>query len=314
MSGIWWKTWCVVLAGGEGSRLAPLTHALCGRPIPKQFAVLTGNESLLQSTLRRMTGVIAPERTVVVVAEEYAGLAAAQLEQYAGVTIVTQPRNLGTALGILLGLAHVRARAPGARVVITPADHYIPNPDPLYRQLARALCHGPNAITLAGVTADSAETEYGWIVPGAAIAEDLQEVQCFVEKPSAARATELLAAGGLWNTFVFASSVPRLWRLFEDALPVPTHELWRCIKSGDPARLRAAYAQLAPANFSQDVLERCPELRVTTVQNSGWTDFGSVERVLHSAAARPDVLQAGARLLASVASRPPPPQASGVAA
>ncbi len=294
MSGAWWNTWCVVLAGGEGSRLAPLTQALYGRPVPKQFAELAGKGSMLQNTVERMRAAIPAERIVVVVSEEHAALARAQLEPYPGTTIVPQPRNLGTALGILLGLAHVRRMAPRGRVVITPADHHIPRPKPLLRQLARALSHDPTAITLAAVTADSPETEYGWIIPGAGVLDDLHEVKTFVEKPSAQRATELLSAGGLWNTFVFATSVERLWKLFEDTLPDQTRTLWNA--AGDPERLRAAYATLQTVNFSHDVLERCSGLRVITVRDSGWTDFGTPGRVLGSAAVRRDVVLAGASL------------------
>src|SRR5712691_5007185 len=119
--------WAVVLAAGDGARLRPLTRLLYEQDLPKQFAVIEGGRSLLQSTLDRLAARFPAERTVVV-GKSQETVARHQLRDFAGVEIVAQPRNLGTGPGLLLPLARVRAREPGARVAVFPSDHHVPSP------------------------------------------------------------------------------------------------------------------------------------------------------------------------------------------
>ena len=94
--------WGVVLAGGSGTRLASLTRALYGFDLPKQFACIHGSRSLLQLTLDRISPVVAPSRTVVVVTREFEALAREQLESYPEVDLAVQPANRGTAPGMFV--------------------------------------------------------------------------------------------------------------------------------------------------------------------------------------------------------------------
>ena len=65
----------VVLAGGEGQRLAPLTRALYGTDRPKQFAVLSGERSLLQTTIERAARLTVLDRISVIVTAHHEALA-----------------------------------------------------------------------------------------------------------------------------------------------------------------------------------------------------------------------------------------------
>src|SRR5437870_2584846 len=94
----------IVLAGGEGSRLAPLTRRIYGVPVPKQFASLTGERTLLQQTLARISPLFPPARTLVVAPRSHAGTALTQLGLHPGVDLLLQPANRGTGPGILLPL------------------------------------------------------------------------------------------------------------------------------------------------------------------------------------------------------------------
>src|SRR5687768_8299517 len=91
--------WAIVLAAGKGSRLGPLTKALCGRELPKQFVALTTDRTLLQETMERISGLIPPERTVVVVSDRYQEIARVQLVDYPGCEVVVQPLDRGTGPG-----------------------------------------------------------------------------------------------------------------------------------------------------------------------------------------------------------------------
>src|SRR5450432_3694667 len=98
------KEWALILAAGQGQRLARLTRALYGHEVPKQFAALDGDRTMLQQTLARANQLTPSDRCVVVVSEEHGALARDQLITFAGVRIVEQPRNVGTLPGLLLPL------------------------------------------------------------------------------------------------------------------------------------------------------------------------------------------------------------------
>src|SRR5258705_10322204 len=160
------KPWAVVLAAGDGTRLRPLTRLLYGEDLPKQFAAIEGERSLVQVTLDRLAAHYAPERTVVVVGKPYEAVARRQLRGYEGIDVVIQPRNLDTGPGLLLPLARIRARDRSARVAVFPADHYVSRPKQLLEGVASALDAAARpGLTLHCVQVHQAETENRAIAP-----------------------------------------------------------------------------------------------------------------------------------------------------
>jgi mannose-1-phosphate guanylyltransferase len=284
------RPWAVVLAGGSGQRLAPVTRALYGKPLPKQFCRLGCGASLLQETVQRLRPTVSPPRTVVVVEASRRRLALRQVGA-GGVTVIGQPLDRGTASGLLLPLMHVLGRDPDATVVVTPSDHGIADSALFRRGIEDAVAEvqaDGSRIILLGVEADAPRTDYGWILPqdrGASRTEGSgsHPVARFVEKPPVAEARMLLGMGALWNTFVMVGKGLAFLNLFRRRLPATARffEKWaRMDESRRDAWLQARYDLLEPANFSHDVLESAPNLAVYTWPASlGWTDLGTPERL-----------------------------------
>ena len=279
------ETFVVVLAGGEGTRLAPLTRALYGHDLPKQFAVLAGDKSLLQQTIERALRLTAAERVMVVVTEHRAEIAREQLAPYPGVELAIQPRNLDTGPGLLLPLARLLARAGSARVVFLPSDHYVADEAPLATAV-RASAHGElnRRLSLIGVAPTGPEVEYGWIVRGRRLGHsNAYTVTRFAEKPEAPVAEKLWRDGGLWNTFISAGPVRVFWDLASRYLPEHVAAFERYAAAirtpHEAAALADAYHAMPTANFSRDVLAHATDLAVLPVAGSGWSDWGSPQRV-----------------------------------
>jgi mannose-1-phosphate guanylyltransferase len=280
--------WSIVLAAGQGKRLANITTALCGRWLPKQFVALTTRRTLIQETVERTADLVPATRTVVVVSEKDEPIARAQLVGYRGIELVRQPTDRGTAAGLMLGLAHVRARDPQAEVAVFPADHHVQFPTAwtnAVRQARFVSRAAPDGVALLGAPADRPATDLGWIVPGAKLSASFAAiVREFVEKPPQDQAEKLLQAGGLWNTMVVVGRLSALWRLARNHLPPMALHFERYLAALHHRRahqvLTLRYQRMAPADLSRDILQLAPGLGVVPVIGSGWFDCGTPERLI----------------------------------
>jgi mannose-1-phosphate guanylyltransferase len=308
-------TWVIVLAGGEGTRLAPLTTALYGRPLPKQFATLAGKRSLLQATLIRARSLAPWPRVLVVANEQYLDLAERQCREVGGAMVVAQPSNRGTAAGLLLPLAHIHAADAAARVVVLPSDHYVSRPRVLEEWLGDVAALRPRAedgILLVGVRPDAPMSDYGWIVPGSALTigqPAIHEVAGFVEKPRREVAAALMRKGALWNTFIMCGHAGAFWTAARQGLgghAARFMELAGALGApGASGQLRRLYTELPEASFSIDVLQRAPSLRVAAAPPCGWSDWGTPDRVLDSLAGTPALESLKRRLRPALSAEQP---------
>lgn len=251
---------------------------------------LAGERSLLQTTIERAATLTTLDRISVIVTAHHEAIAREQLARYPGVELVVQPRNLDTGPGLLLPLVRILARAGSARVVFLPSDHHVSKAAPITEALQGAQADElDDRISLLGVTPTGPEVEYGWIVRGERVANTGGfTVQRFHEKPTSAVAEDLWRSGGLWNTFISTGPARRFWELARRYLPGHTHRLARYTASiggrDERAALLAAYNGMPASNFSRDVLSHAGALAVLPVAGSGWSDWGSPQRVFASLA------------------------------
>lgn len=280
-------TWSLVLAGGDGTRLRELTTLLAGAPIPKQYCRITGDRSLLESTLDRIAPLAPPERTMVIVNRDHLGLAEAQLGHVPSANVLVQPCNRDTGPGILLSLLALEQRCPGASVAVFPSDHYVAN-DAAFRacvqRAALVVEQVPDKIALLGIEPDHPASGYGYVVPSRPLplpgADAAYHVATFREKPDRAAARRIVRRGALWNSLVMVFRTARVLELVQAMRPDDYRALAGA--SRDQARLDGRYAALAAWNFSSDFLAHVPgELIVLRADHTGWSDWGtrqSIER------------------------------------
>jgi mannose-1-phosphate guanylyltransferase len=302
--------WAAILAGGDGMRLQALTTTLSGDRRPKQYCrLLGGSMTLLDETRERVGRVVPPEHTVFVVTqphEKYYSSALADVPQW---NVFAQPLNRGTMAAVVYTLARLKSIGADGIVGFFPSDHY-------YRD-STVFCHAvsmaywqakrrPDRVILLGAQATHAETDYGWIEPGAVLPTQqhaagchwpLRYVERFVEKPTASVAEAMLSRGCLWNTLVVIGHMDALTSMLIDVNPDVADMMADLVQASangqDPGELARVYRRLQRADFSSDALAAAPDrLYVMTVPNLGWTDLGRPERVVDVLAERHQVLVA----------------------
>lgn len=277
--------WVIILAGGSGARLSSLTTNADGVVVPKQYCSLRGGRSLLLDTIGRALQLAPRSRIVVVVLAEHEIWWRQQLTGSSTENILVQPQNRGTAAGLLLALASIRARDLHARVVMMPSDHCIDQPAVMTATLQRALQQvqlDPSRVVLLGITPDNPDTGYGWIVPGTPRGQ-AHLVDSFVEKPPLKQAEALLAQGALWHSFLCAADATMLWNLCHARQPLLTTTLLDAFELPEPRRraeLERAYALLPSVDFARDILPGAEDrLLLLPVPPCGWTDLGTPQRL-----------------------------------
>jgi mannose-1-phosphate guanylyltransferase len=285
------QRFAIILAGGDGTRLRPLTRRITGDERPKQFVSILGN-TLLEITRRRVESKVLPENILYVVTQQHNEFYVPILSDIDGDYVVEQPCNLGTAPAIIYSLVKLALIDPRAAVALFPSDHYFSN-DSRFMSAVESAYEAvgviPDTVVLLGIKPDSAETSYGWIETETSILSSMPgaitRVARFWEKPSTDVARSLMSRGCLWNSFVMVGHVDAFLKLIDAAIPEVFEQFanarWTLSTQREPEEMRAVYSRLSSTNFSSDVLERCPErLAVLPVENVGWSDLGEPARVL----------------------------------
>jgi mannose-1-phosphate guanylyltransferase len=284
--------WAVILAGGDGTRLRPLTRMISGDERPKQFCALLGDETLLNQTMRRTALTISPNRTLLILTETHERFYASLLADLPRDSLVIQPKNAGTAPAILYTLLRMSKIAPSSAAAFFPSDHYFSDDAVFMAQVETAfeIVRGrDDLVVLLGIEPEWPEPSYGWIEPvsseSAKKAGALWWVRRFWEKPAPELARELMERGCLWNSFVMVGRVSAFLKMIRHAAP----ELYASFAALEPALhthqeemlVRKLYSRLDDVNFSQHVLAaHPPSLAVLRVGGMKWSDLGEPQRAL----------------------------------
>ena len=271
----------VLLAGGSGTRLWPLSRA----SYPKQFARLLGDQTLFQASATRLAGpgFAAP---VVVAADPFRFIVTEQLGQ-AGVVpdaVLIEPDGRDTGPAVLAAALHVAARDPDALMLIAPSDHAIPD-DAAFRACLAAARDAARAgqIVTFGITPDRAETGYGYLelsdIPATGSDPAPVPLLRFVEKPDATTAAQMLADGRyLWNAGLFLFRADTILAAFKAHAP----EMHSAVTAACDAATRdlgfirldpAAWAGTPSLSVDYAVMEKASDMAVVPF-DGGWSDLG----------------------------------------
>lgn len=282
--------WGVILAGGDGKRLLPLTRTITGDDRPKQFCSVMGDGTLLQQTRRRISKLVPPQRTLLVLTKAHEPFYSDHATGIPQSGMLIQPCNRGTAPAIVYSLLNLREMDPEAIVAFFPSDHHFSDDEAFASHMEAAYAAAASLlehVILLGIPPDSPEVEYGWIEPGvsSAMPSSVFPVSRFWEKPRQKVAASLMAQGCLWNSFVMVGRLSAFLNSIQRALP-SLLDRFESIRSSSltasaDTELGELYSGIPTISFSQDVMSVRPmDLAVLCATGLGWSDLGEPGRVL----------------------------------
>ncbi|KPQ05531.1 MAG: mannose-1-phosphate guanylyltransferase ManC [Rhodobacteraceae bacterium HLUCCA12] len=275
----------VLLCGGSGTRLWPLSR----KAFPKQFARITGDESLFQQAASRLSGNgFAPP--MVITGNDFRFIVTEQLaaSEIAPQAILIEPEGRNTAPAALAATLVLAQTDPDALMLVAPSDHVIPDAAAFRAAVSAA---APQALAgdlvTMGITPTHPETGYGYLelAPGArADAGDPQPLARFVEKPDAARAEEMIASGNyLWNAGIFLFTA----RVLIDAFRALAPDVLTPVEAAvSDAQTDLSFLRLAPVawdgvpdiSIDYAIMEKARNLAVMPYA-AGWSDLGGWDAV-----------------------------------
>ena len=274
------KIYPVILSGGAGTRLWPLSRAV----LPKQLLPLVTDKTMLQDTVLRLAGwpeIMAP---LIVCGNEHRFLVAEQLREIkcAPLGILLEPSGRNTAPAVAAAALFLQAHDPEALMLVLPADHVITDRDAFRAAVVSAAAFArEGALTTFGVVPTGPETGYGYIRRGAAMADaGAFKVDSFVEKPDLATAQSFVADGGYyWNSGMFlfqaATYISEL-KQFQPAIAAATEAaVSQAYRDMDFCRLdEQAFAASPSDSIDYAVMEHTRHA-VVVPADIGWSDVGS---------------------------------------
>jgi mannose-1-phosphate guanylyltransferase/mannose-6-phosphate isomerase len=283
----------VVMAGGGGTRLWPLSRA----GFPKQFLALGGKETLFQAAVARLQGLsdagFALAAPVVVGNDEHRFLVQEQLRELglpSPAALLLEPLGRNTAPAMTLAALHA---TDDPVLVVVPADQTVSDGAAFRAAVSSAIrIAAEGAICILGITPDRPETGYGYVLAEPA-GVGAARVARFVEKPDAATAARYLAEGGYyWNSGIFVLRASMWLAALEQFRPdilAAVRAAWAG-RSTDAQFVRPdrnAFEAVPSESVDYAVMERCPgsrfDLRIVPL-DAGWNDLGAWDAVWQQAA------------------------------
>lgn len=268
------KVFPVLLAGGTGSRLWPVSREL----FPKQLVNLAGTDSLIQNTIKRMSPALNAKNVRIVCGDDHFYEVSRHLEEIkipSDGKVISEPCGRNTAPAILLAVLSILKKEKDAVILVFPSDHVIRDKKEFHASLKKAVALAEmNKIVTFGIKPSYPETGYGYIEGGKKVNGNAFAVKRFVEKPDEKKAGRYLKAGNFfWNSGMFAFKASVMVSEFQAHQPAILKGIKKIVSSGNDVP-RKLYEKVPDISIDYAIMEKTKKGVVLPV-DFGWSDIGS---------------------------------------
>lgn len=275
-------SYCVILCGGRGNRLWPLSR----EAKPKQFQdFLRSGASQLQQTYHRFATIFPKERIIVATNQAYHKLVHEQLPDLPEGNILEEPILYDTAPVFMRTACHIAAKDPEAVILFTPCDHYVVGESQFLAHVVQCLdfaSRKEELITL-GIRPTRAETAYGYIQFSDVEEEgNFRRIKAFTEKPGEEQARLFIESGEFyWNSGLIFGRAEYFIEEIKRHLPevaavfLPAWEKGLFGTAEEQKYVDNYYSYLPRVSFEYGVMEKISNAYILPTDDFMWTDIGT---------------------------------------
>ena len=267
--------WCIIMAGGIGSRFWPISNV----DNPKQFIDVTAvGKTMLQLTFRRFEQLCTREHIVIVTGEQYVERVREQLPDLLPYQVLGEPLRRNTAPCVAYAAAVIATMDPEATIIVSPSDHAIFKEKSFLRDMLQAVrtVQQHDWIITLGAQPVRPDTSYGYIqfherssVEGA---DNLHPVVTFTEKPPVEMARQMIASGEFfWNAGIFVWRLTTLQEAYRRHLPAIAESFFSLSADTEAARLERVYSTCEAVSVDHGIMEKADNVYVLSA-SFGWSD------------------------------------------
>ena len=270
------NTFCVIMAGGIGSRFWPMSR----KHMPKQFLDILGTgKSFIRATFERFLPLVPVENFYVVTNTMYKDLVLEHIPELDPKQVLCEPIRRNTAPCIAYAAYTLQKEHPNANMIVTPSDHLILNEVDFHAIIKECLDYAErnDALMTVGIRPSRAETGYGYIQKSN---NDLiSRVKCFTEKPHLELAQTFVECGEFfWNSGIFIWTVENIIKAFEKHLP-DHHALFEAAKNDigterEQKALEQVFSESKSISVDYGIMEKADNVYVRC-GDFGWSDVGT---------------------------------------
>ena len=263
------KIFAVIMAGGKGERLWPLST----EERPKPLISLNGQQTLLEDTVQRLFPLLNAEN-VFVITDEKSAVQSREILMLPAENIIAEPCRRNTAPCIALAAALIKRRCEDATMIVLPADHRITPVKRFQEDLMDCIEQAQTgSLTILGVTPDKPATGYGYINAGEKIAPGIYKVNAFKEKPDFETAQHYMMDGNYWwNCGIFVWQVQAIAEAFQKYIPSLYEKLESWAKGGD---YTLDFEKCEKISIDYAVMEKADNVAVKQASFQ-WNDLGTL--------------------------------------
>jgi len=274
-----------IMAGGSGTRFWPRSRMAK----PKQYLSMFGEDSLLQSTIKRFSRFTEPEKIYIVSSKNQTGELEKQAHMLPKENLIYEPIGKNTLPCIGLAAIFAEKENPDGIMVVSPSDHLIENDGPFFETLEAAvnIAETKNGIVTIGISPTYPATGYGYVQVNKDTVEEEKirqfKVERFVEKPNHSTATDYLEQGGFyWNSGMFVFKVSVFLEAVKEFAPGLYNDLRKIQDDmGSPTfmqTLDTIYHAVESISVDYGIMEHAQNIYLVE-GNFDWNDLGSWESV-----------------------------------
>ncbi len=271
------NNYCVIMAGGIGSRFWPMSRT----EFPKQFIDILGTgQTLIQQTFERLLRLAPKENIYIVTNDLYKSLVLEQLDVTED-QVLCEPSRKNTAPCIAYANYKIATKNPNANIIVAPADHLILKEEKFVEVMETALNFTANndALVTLGIQPSRPDTGYGYIQFDDSGSDELKKVKTFTEKPNLELAKQFLDSGDFsWNSGMFIWSLKSINKSFESLLPemdsLFKEQEGKFGTASEIQAIESIYSETKSVSIDYGIMESAKNVFVISA-DIGWSDLGT---------------------------------------